>query len=61
MVIRVLYSPGENETQQGADENEHLVEHSRMGPLDGPVEVILRLWEELLDFIEHTCRPLAGL
>lgn len=43
MVTKVLYSPSENQTQQGADENEHLVEHSRMGPLDGPVEVILRL------------------
>ena len=33
--------PGENETQEGADQNEHLVKHRRLGPLYGSVEVIL--------------------
>lgn len=36
-----FYPPGENQTEQGADEDKHLVEHSRVGPLDGTVEVIL--------------------
>lgn len=43
MMTKKPYSPGENKTQQCADKNEDLVEHGRMGPLDGPVEVILRL------------------
>ena len=38
-------SPGEHQTQQGADEDEHLVEHGRVRPLDGPVQVILRRTE----------------
>lgn len=45
----VVYSPSENQTQQGADEDEHLVEHGRVGPLDGTVEIILKLGKELLD------------
>lgn len=37
----VQHSPSEDETQEGADEDEHLVEHGRLGPLDGTVQVIL--------------------
>lgn len=33
--------PSEDQTQQRADEDEHLVEHGRVGPLDGAVEVVL--------------------
>lgn len=33
--------PGKDQTQQRADEDEHLVEHGRVGPLDGAVEVVL--------------------
>lgn len=32
-----------------------------MGPLDGPVEVILRLWEELLDNTEQATDWLNNL
>lgn len=34
-------SPSKDQAEQGADQNEHLVEHGRVGPLDGPVDVIL--------------------
>lgn len=34
-------SPGEDQAEQRADENENLVEHGRVGPLDHPVDVIL--------------------
>lgn len=37
----VQHSPSEDETQEGADEDEHLVEHGRLCPLDGTVQVIL--------------------
>lgn len=39
-------SPGEDQTEQGADEDEHLVEHGRVGTLDGTVKIILwrRKW-----------------
>lgn len=37
-----VHPPGEHQTQQGADEDEHLVEHGRVGPLDGTMEVILQ-------------------
>lgn len=33
--------PGKNQTQQRADEDEDLIEHGRVGPLDGAVEVVL--------------------
>lgn len=33
--------PGKDQTEQRADEDEHLVEHGRVGPLDGTVEVVL--------------------
>lgn len=36
-----VLSPSEHQTQQGADEDEHLVEHGRVGPLDGSMEIIL--------------------
>lgn len=39
--IADVHSPCENQTQQGADEDEHLIEHGRVGPLDGTVEIIL--------------------
>lgn len=34
-------SPSEDQAEQGADQNEDLVEHGRVGPLDGSVDVIL--------------------
>lgn len=40
-----VHPPGEHQTQQGADEDEHLVEHGRVGPLDGTMEVILQAGE----------------
>ena len=36
-----VHSPSENQTEQGADEDEHLVEHGRVRPLDGTMEIIL--------------------
>lgn len=36
-----VHSPSENQTEQGADEDEDLVEHGGVGPLDGTMEVIL--------------------
>lgn len=35
------HSPCEEQAQQGAEEDEDLVEHGRLRPQDGPVEVIL--------------------
>lgn len=35
------HSPCEEQAQQGAEEDEDLVEHGRLCPQDGPVEVIL--------------------
>lgn len=36
------YPPCKHETHQRADEYHHLVEHGRVCPLDGPVEVVLQ-------------------
>lgn len=36
------HSPREDEAQQGAEEDEHLVEHGRLCAQDGTVEVILQ-------------------
>lgn len=43
-----VHPPGEHQTQQGADEDEHLVEHGRVGPLDGAMEVILQAGEPVI-------------
>lgn len=43
-----VHPPGEDQTHQGADEDEHLVEHGRVGPLDGTVEVILQAGEPVI-------------
>lgn len=41
MKLEKSASPGEDEAEQGADENEDLVEHGRVRPLDCSVDVIL--------------------
>lgn len=40
--VFVFLSPGEDEAEQGADENEHLVEHGRVCSLNRSVQVILK-------------------
>lgn len=47
------HSPCEEQAQQGAEEDEDLVEHGRLRPQDGPVEVIL--W----DMARHRHSPHA--
>lgn len=34
--------PSEDQTKKGADKYEDLVEHGRVGPLDGTMEIVLR-------------------
>lgn len=43
-----VHPPGEHQTHQGADEDEHLVEHGGVGPLDGTMEVILQAGEPVI-------------
>ena len=40
-IVEEAASPSEDQAEQGADENEDLVEHGRVGPLDCSVDVIL--------------------
>lgn len=39
--LEEAFSPSEDQAEQGADQNEDLVEHGWVGPLDRSVDIIL--------------------
>lgn len=46
-------SPGEDEAEQGADENEDLVEHGRVRPLNCSVDIVLHQNDYIQIYIQR--------